>query len=45
MSTDKAPIKVGVVGVGRGSNFAAGATDLVGMKLVALVVYIMIGNI
>jgi predicted dehydrogenase len=30
------PIRVGVVGVGRGSSFAAGATDLVGMKLVAL---------
>jgi predicted dehydrogenase len=30
------PIRVGVVGVGRGRNFAAGATELVGMKLVAL---------
>ena len=30
------PIRVGVVGVGRGSSFASGATDLVGMKLVAL---------
>jgi predicted dehydrogenase len=30
------PIRVGVIGVGRGSSFAAGATDLVGMKLVAL---------
>ena len=29
-------IRVGVVGVGRGQTFAAGATDLVGMKLVAL---------
>ncbi len=29
-------IKVGVIGVGRGDSFAAGATDLVGMKLVAL---------
>jgi predicted dehydrogenase len=29
-------IKVGVVGVGRGQSFASGATDLVGMKLVAL---------
>lgn len=29
-------IRVGVVGVGRGSSFASGATDLVGMKLVAL---------
>ena len=30
------PIRVGVIGVGRGASFAAGATDLVGMKLVAL---------
>ena len=30
------PIRVGVIGVGRGSSFASGATDLVGMKLVAL---------
>ncbi|HEY3376132.1 MAG TPA: Gfo/Idh/MocA family oxidoreductase [Armatimonadota bacterium] len=30
------PIRVGVIGVGRGSSFAAGATDLVGMQLVAL---------
>lgn len=30
------PIRVGVIGVGRGQNFASGATDLVGMKLVAL---------
>ena len=29
-------IRVGVVGVGRGQSFAAGATDLVGMKLVAV---------
>ncbi len=29
-------IRVGVVGVSRGQTFAAGATDLVGMKLVAL---------
>lgn len=29
-------IRVGVVGVGRGQSFARGATDLVGMKLVAL---------
>ena len=29
-------IRVGVVGVGRGQSFAAGATELVGMKLVAL---------
>ena len=34
-STTK-PIRVGVIGVGRGQSFAAGATDLVGMKLVAL---------
>jgi predicted dehydrogenase len=30
------PIRVGVIGVGRGQGFASGATDLVGMKLVAL---------
>jgi len=30
------PIRVGVIGVGRGMSFAKGATDLVGMKLVAL---------
>lgn len=30
------PIRVGIVGVGRGSSFAQGATDLVGMQLVAL---------
>src|SRR5688500_4089307 len=30
------PIRVGVVGVGRGQSFAHGASDLVGMKLVAL---------
>jgi predicted dehydrogenase len=30
------PIRLGVVGVGRGQSFAKGATDLVGMKLVAL---------
>ncbi len=30
------PIRVGVIGVGRGSSFASSATDLVGMKLVAL---------
>lgn len=29
-------IRVGVVGVGRGQSFASSATDLVGMKLVAL---------
>ena len=30
------PIRVGVIGVGRGQAFASGATDLVGMKLVAI---------
>ena len=30
------PIRVGVVGVGRGQSFAAGANELVGMELVAL---------
>ena len=30
------PIRVGVIGVGRGMSYATGATDLVGMKLVAL---------
>ena len=30
------PIRVGVVGVGRGHSFAAGANELVGMELVAL---------
>ncbi len=30
------PIRVGVIGVGRGRSFARGATDAVGMKLVAL---------
>ena len=30
------PIRVGVIGVGRGQSFAAGAGELVGMKLVAL---------
>ena len=29
-------IRVGVIGVGRGQSFAQGATDLVGMKLVAI---------
>ncbi len=29
-------IRVGVVGVGRGQSFAAGATDIVGMRLVAI---------
>ena len=31
-------IRVGVIGVGRGESFASGATELVGMKLVARVV-------
>jgi predicted dehydrogenase len=30
------PIRVGVVGIGRGQSFAAGASEAVGMKLVAL---------
>ena len=30
------PIRVGVIGVGRGQSFARGATGLVGMKLVAI---------
>ncbi len=30
------PIRVGVVGVGRGQSFASGATDVVGMELVAV---------
>lgn len=30
------PIRIGVIGVGRGQSFAHGATDIVGMKLVAL---------
>jgi hypothetical protein len=29
-------IRVGVVGVGRGQSFARGATDVVGMRLVAV---------
>ena len=33
---DSSPIRVGVVGVGRGQSFAAGANELVGMELVAL---------
>lgn len=33
---DKKLIRVGVVGVGRGESFARGATELVGMKLVAI---------
>jgi len=31
-----APIRVGVVGVGRGQSFARGSTEVVGMELVAL---------
>ena len=34
--TESRPIRVGVVGVGRGQSFAAGATETVGMELVAL---------
>ena len=37
MATKKSrPIRVGVVGVGRGQSFARGASEAVGMKLVAL---------
>jgi predicted dehydrogenase len=35
-TTSPSPLRVGVIGVGRGQSFAAGATDLVGMQLVAL---------
>ena len=35
-SSNQSPIRVGVVGVGRGQSFAAGANELVGMELVAL---------
>ncbi len=35
-SRNAKPIRVGVIGVGRGSNFASSATDLVGLKLVAI---------
>ncbi len=35
-AVNEKPIKVGVVGVGRGESFAQGATDVVGMKLVAI---------
>ena len=35
-TTPKDRIKVGVIGVGRGQSFARGATDVVGMELVAL---------
>lgn len=34
--TDTQPIRVGVVGVGRGQSFAQGATATVGMELVAI---------
>ena len=36
VSDSAKPIRVGVIGVGRGQSFASGATELVGMKLVAL---------
>jgi len=36
MTMAQKPIRVGVVGVGRGQSFAEGANDLVGMQLVAL---------
>jgi predicted dehydrogenase len=36
MKRTKKTIRVGVIGVGRGQSFAQGATDLVGMKLVAI---------
>ena len=36
MSQQKQTIRVGVIGVGRGQSFASGATELVGMELVAL---------
>lgn len=35
-SSGEQPIRVGVVGVGRGQSFAAGANERVGMELVAL---------
>jgi len=35
-NTKQKPIRVGVIGVGRGNSFATGANELVGMKLVAL---------
>jgi len=35
-SSSKKPIRVGVIGVGRGESFASAATEAVGMKLVAL---------
>lgn len=36
MAKSKRLIRVGVIGVGRGQSYAQGATDLVGMKLVAI---------
>lgn len=36
MSSNPHPLRVGVVGVGRGQSFATGATATVGMELVAL---------
>ena len=33
---NRRPIRVGVIGVGRGQSFARGATEVVGMELVAL---------
>jgi predicted dehydrogenase len=36
MTQGQSIIRVGVIGVGRGARFARGASDLVGMKLVAL---------
>lgn len=36
MSGGGRKIRVGVIGVGRGQSFAAGATDVVGMELVAI---------
>lgn len=36
MAKAKKLIRVGVIGVGRGQSFAQGATELVGMKLVAI---------
>ena len=35
-NSDTDRIRVGIIGVGRGQSFARGATDAVGMKLVAL---------
>lgn len=36
MAKSSKPIRVGVIGVGRGQSFAAGAGEAVGMKLVAM---------